>query len=500
MAVSDQVALVSAMRDEVDEAVTTAEWTGRDHLSYAFDGEQVGRGREHWLYDFVLPAHATIGDAPIEVRSQGRRVTGWSAGTEGRRARVALAEDLGKLVEQARIEVDALGPLRDLRLRLTELAADLRLGRGEGIPFQVEQAATVLGAPGGRLKDDIAQAVDSADSWSLDDRQADVLRTALLHRWAFVQGSPDRDAPGFLARLLDRLHEFDASVLFVSSDPMMVDRTLLELCERLPSRAGLRSGVLQRIGAIGLPELQERYGPLVDPNVITADLHAEIDRQGTELDGVDLWMQHEEAVALHADVEEAYNDLAQRRERARGRVVRAPWGDNPDRLLVQMHQLRPQVNSARGHRDQMAAELDKLPPSSEMSEAVARIRETRTFIERRRALWEAREELTRTRQRIVGALRQRCRIVATTPGRVFGRRLPRTSFDVVVIAGPLSPPEAFYLGGLSTRSVIAVGDPDRRPVPAEARRGDQPHSLERSGRRTLARLGRRDREPADWRP
>jgi hypothetical protein len=488
------------MCDEVDEAVTAAEWTGRDHLSYAFDGEQVGRGREHWLYDFALPAHATIGDAPVEVRSQGRRVTGWSAGTTGRRARVALAEDLGKVVEQARIEVDALGPLRDLRLRLTELVADPRLGLDQGVPFQVEQAETVLGPPGGRLQDDIARAADSTDSWSLDDRQADVLRTALLYQWAFVQGSPDRDGPGFAARLLDRLHEFDASVLFVSSDPALVDRTLLGLCERLQSRAGLRSGVLQRIGAIGLPELQERYGPLIDPNAITADLHAEIDRQGTELDGVHLWMQHEEAVALHADVEEAYSDLAQRRERARRRSpVRMPWGDNPDALLVLMHQLRPKLNSARGQRDRVAAELNALPPSSEMSEAAARIRESLTFAERRRALVEAREELTRTRQRIVGALRQRCRIVATTPGQVFRRRLPRASFDVVVIAGPLTPPEAFYLSGLSTRSVIAIGDPDRRPVPAEPRRGDQPHPLERSGRRPLARLGRRDRERADWR-
>jgi hypothetical protein len=489
------------MRDEVDEAVTTAEWTGRDHLSYAFDAEQVGQGREYWLYDFVLPAHATIGDAPVEVRSQGRRVTGWSAGTDGRRARVALAEDLGKVVEQSRIEVDVLGPLRDLRLRLTELVADPRLGLGQGVPFQVEQAATVLGAPGGRLQDDIARAADSMDSWSLDDRQADVLRTALQHRWAFVQGSPNQDATGLLARLLDRLLDLGASVLLVAAEPGLVDRTLLGLCERVHSRVGLRSGVVQRIGPIGLPELQERYGPLIDPNAIAADLHAEIDRQGAELDNADLWLKHEEAVAAHANVEEAYSDLAERRQRARrNRFVRLPWGDHPDKLLVDMHQLRPTLNSAKGERERVAAEVSALPPSFEESEVAARVREPgRPFSERKRAVMEAREELARSRHRIVGALRQRCRMVATTPGQVFGRRLPRTSFDVVVIAGPLAPPEAFYLGGLSTRSVIAVGEPDRRPAPAEPRRGDQPHPLERSGRRPLARFGRRDRERADWR-
>jgi hypothetical protein len=502
MAVSDQVALVRAMCDDVDEAVTAAEWTGRDRPSYAFDAEQVGSGTEHWLYEYVLPAHATVGDAPVQVRSAGRRVTGWTAGSDGRMARVAVEEDLGGRVDNGRIEVDALAPLRELRIRLTELVADPRLGLGEDVPFRVDQAASVLCAPGGRLQDDIARAADSTESWSLADRQADVLRSALLYRWAFVQDSPDGDTPAFLSRLLDRLLEFDASVLLVSPDPMVVDRSLLSLCERLHARAGIRSGVLQRIGPIGLPELQERRGPVLDPNAIAADLHAEIDRQAAELDGADLWLRHEEAVLLHADVEQMYGDLAERlqRARSRGRLGRLRSRDHADELVIAMHRLRPQLNSTKDVRDRLAGELNALPPEAAPSEATERIREVgRTFAERRREIADAREGLTRTRHRIDAALRRRCRLVATTPGQVFARRLPRQSFDVVVIAGPLAPPEAFYLGGLSTRSVIAVGEPDRRLTPAEPRRGDQPHALERSRRRPLARFGRRDRDRADWR-
>ena len=502
MAVSDQVALVRAMCDDVDEAVTAAEWTGRDRPSYAFDAEQVGTGTEHWLYEFVLPAHATVGDAPVQVRSGPRRATGWTAGSEGRRAMVALAEDLGGRVDNGRIDVDALAPLRDLRVRLTELVADPRLGLREDIPFRVDQAATVLCAPGGRLQDDIARAADSTDAWNLDDRQADVLRSALLYRWAFVQCPPDGDTPALLGRLLDRLLEFDASVLLVSPDPVVVDTSLLSLCERLHRRAGIRSGVIQRTGPIGVQELHERYGPVLDPNAIAADLHTELNRRATELDGADLWLQHEEAVLLHADVEQMYGDLAERlqRARSRGRLARLRTRDNADELVIAMHRVRPQLNSTRDLRDRVAGELNALPPEAAPSDVSARIREPgRTFGERRREIAEARDELARTRERIDAALRRRCRLVATTPGQVFAGRLPRDSFDVVVIAGPLAPPEAFYLGGLSTRSVIAVGEPDRRLSPTEPRRGDQPHPLERSRRRPLTRFGRRDRERADWR-
>jgi hypothetical protein len=491
------------MCDDVDEAVTAGEWTGRDRPSYAFDAEQVGGGSEHWLYEFALPAHATIGDAPVEVRTRDRRVPGWTAGAEDGKAAVALTEDLGPWVENGRIEVDALAPLRDLRVRLTELAADPRLGPREDISFRVDQAATVLCAPGGRLQDRIARAADSTDTWSLDDRQADVLRTALLYRWAFVQGGPDGETPALLARLLDRLLELDAAVLLVSADPAVVDRSVLALCERLAGRGGIRSGVVQRIGPIGRLELQERYGPMLDPAAIAVDLHAEMDRRAADLDGADLWLQHEEAALLHADVEQMYGDLAERlqRARSRGRLARLRTGDNPDELVIAMHRVRPQLNAARDLRDRVAAELNALPADSSPSGLSAGIRQPgRTFGERRRQIADAREELARTRQRVDGALRQRCRLVATTPGQVFGRRLPRDSFDVVVMAGPLASPEAFYLGGLSTRSVIAVGGPERRMSPVEPRRGDQPHPLARSRRRPLPRFGRRDRERADWRP
>jgi hypothetical protein len=149
----------------------------------------------------------------------------------------------------------------------------------------------------------------------------------------------------------------------------------------------------------------------------------------------------------------------------------------------------------------VAGELNALPPEAAPSDVSARIREPgRTFGERRREIAQAREGLARTRERIDAALRRRCQLVATTPGQVFAGRLPRDSFDVVVIAGALTPPEAFYLGGLSTRSMIAVGEPGRRLSPTEPRRGDQPHPLERARRRSLARFGRRDRERADWRP
>src|SRR5205823_3540108 len=153
-----------------------------------------------------------------------------------------------------------------------------------------------------------------------------------------------------------------------------------------------------------------------------------------------------------------YGNLAERLERARSRrrLSRLRSGDDADELVIAMHRVRPQLNAARELRDRLAAELNTLPPEVAPTDAHARYQESnRPFAVRRREIADSREELARTRQRIERALRQRCRLVATTVGQAFARPLPRETFDVLVLGGALAPPEAFYLAGLSTRSVIA---------------------------------------------
>jgi len=192
--------------------------------------------------------------------------------------------------------------------------------------------------------------------------------------------------------------------------------------------------------------------------------------------------------------------------RRRGRRSR---GGDPDALLVRLHQLRVQRRSAREAADRIAAELasDGRAPHAEevLGEGGG------TPAERLRQLADARDELARAGDDIASALRARCRLVATTTRSAYLRPLPRTDFDVVVLAGPASAPEAYYLAGLSTRSVIGVGDaaPERadhartvdtaRRPPAWSSIGppsEQPGRRRPSGEHTGRLRTQRPRQPA----
>jgi hypothetical protein len=466
---SDQIALVREMVAEVDAEIAVASRADRDG-PYPFDGTLVGQAAQRWLYEFAAPPRAALADAPAEVQSRGKQVSGWIAGVSGGRCTVALSDNLGPHAT-GWVDVDTAGPLRSLRARLTDLAPEPRAAAAAARQFQFDQAAVVLGAPGGRLRDEIAQAAESTDNWSLDDRQANVLGTALRHRWAFVQPPPDGNATALLVQLLERLLDLDATVLVVSPHSAAVDWSLHALCDRLRPRGEVRSGGFQRLGPIAVRELEERHGPLVDPEIIAADLNAELDRQAAALDEAELRVRHEEAVLRYTETEQLHEELTERlaRARQRNRVARLRSNDKPDELMVELHKLRPRQVAVKQQRDKIEEQLAKL------AEAQARpatpspvpVDGGGSFGGRLRAIADARDGIVDSRANIDEALRRRCRLVATTTGQVFVRRLPRQSFDVVVIVGRISRPEAFYLAGLSTRSVVAVGAP--QPASAGAR-------------------------------
>jgi hypothetical protein len=480
---SDQIARVREMVAEVDAEIAAASRADRDG-PYPFEATLVGRAASRWLYEFPMPPRATFSDAPVDVQSKGKQTTGWVASVSDGEALIAVDTDLGQR-STGWVDVDSAGPLRALRNRLTDLVPDPRALPGRS--FQFDQAQLVLGAPGGRLKDEIARAAESTDNWSLDDRQSNVLGTALRHRWAFVQPPPDGNATALLVALLERLLELDASVLLVSPHAAAVDWSLATLCDRLRPHGEVRSGVFQRIGPIAVRALEERHGALVDPDIIAADLNAELDRQAAGLDEAELKLRYEEAVQRYAEVEEIHEDLTDRLERARNRnrLVRLRGTDKPDELVVELHKLRPRRAKAKQARDDIAAKLASMQ-EAELRPAAVELPAGPglSFGGRLRTIEDAREGLVDARASIDEALRQRCRLVATTSGQAFVRRLPRPTFDVVVIVGRISRPEAFYLAGLSTRSVIAVGAPmaaTGRPHTARGGAGPtrpaQPHDV-----------------------
>ncbi|HZB51846.1 MAG TPA: AAA domain-containing protein, partial [Mycobacteriales bacterium] len=393
------------MTAAADDAVAAAAADGQLTPQFGVDATRVARGPGGCLYRVDPPPEVRLlEDAPVDLLTGSTRVGGWLGAVADESCLVETDRDLGPRVLDGRLVVDNTGPLRGLRARLEALS-----GTPTPPTFRFDQAELVLGAPGGRLRDRIATAAESADAWSLDDRPGEVLSAALRHRWAAVQSPPGTDTTGLVPRLLDRLLQFEASVLFVAPAALAVDRTVGALCERLAGAGRLRSGVVQRVGPLAPGGVRDRWGPYVEAATIAADLRAGLDERLAALDGVDGRLRY----------------------------------DDPDTLVIQQHTLRVQRRAARQAADRLALELASIAgPVPSVEEVLGE--GARTPDQRRRQVLDARDELGAARDGIVGTLRRRCRLVATTTRSAYQRELPRTEFDVVVIAGPASPPEAYW--------------------------------------------------------
>ncbi|MFL6127966.1 MAG: hypothetical protein ACJ73E_02745 [Mycobacteriales bacterium] len=493
MSTPDQQRTLVRMRAVVEEMIAAAGADG-GRVGFAVDATRMARGPGGCLYRVDPPADVRlVEDAPIRL-SAGQRATGGRLGPVADGSCVLETDlDLGPRVLRGRLLVDNLAPLRGLLDRLDALAGNTP----EPPAYRFDQAELVLGAPGGRLRDRIASAAESTSGWRLDDRAGDLLSSALRQRWAAVQSPPGADTGALLARLLDRLVELDARVLFVATAGNAVDRTVGALCDRLARAGRLRSGLVQRVGPLAPGAVRDRWGPYVDAKVIAADLRARLASRLAELDRLEGRLRFDEA-ELRAD--ELGRDAAQiddLLERTVGaRLGRRQRGLDPDALLVRQHELRAQQRTARRTAERIALELAGDGPVPHAEEVLGA--GDRTPAERMEQLAQARKELVSGRADIAQALRRHCRVVATTTRSAYLRRLPRTDFDVVVLAGPASLPEAYYLAGLSTRSVVSVGDaggaPDR---PADGARRVPAHHPDPVGRRRRPSLLRpvRPRRP-----
>jgi hypothetical protein len=369
-----------------------------------------------------------------------------------------VAEDLGPRVLDGRLIVDNLGPLRGLRQRLAALEGE----QPHPATFRFDQAELVLGAPGGRLNDEIAQAADAAEEWRYDDRAGDVLRSALRQRWAQLPTPPGADANGLVARLLDRLLALDAQVLFVAPTGVTVDRTVGALCERLARSGRLRSGLVQRIGPLAPGAVRDRWGPFVEPATIAADLRAGVDARLSDLDRAEGRLRYDELDRIAGSAERGAADLDSELERTVGaRRGRRNRGIDPDTLVVRRHELRSRSRDARRDADRIASELaaDERPVPT-VDDVVG---PGGGPADQRRRLAAARRELVAARGNVDTVLRSRLRLAAATTRGAYLRGLPRADVEVVVLAGPALAPEAYYLAGLSTRSVISIGSADAAP-------------------------------------
>lgn len=472
------------MRDAVDQELAAARTGGR-RAAFTVDATRVARGPGGCLYRVDPPPEVTlVEDAPARLSAGDRASEGRLGAVADESCLVEVEEDLGPRVLDGRLVVDNLGPLSGLRTRLEALADP-----PSPPTFRFDQAGLMLGTPGGKLKDAIAAAADHTSEWSFDDRVGDVLRSALRQRWAQVRTPPGTDAGGLVARLLDRLLALEARVLFTAPTGPAADRTVGAVCERLTRSGRMRSGLVQRIGPLTPGAVRDRYGPFVEVATIAADLRAGVDARLTDLDRAEGRLRYDELDRQATELDRYAAELDSQLERTVGaRVGRRGRGVDPDTLVVRRHELRTQGRSARKDADRIALELAAVDrPVPQVEDIVGA---GGTPAEQRQRLAEARRELVAARDDVEPALRGRVRLVAATTRGAYLRGLPRADFDVVVIAGAALAPEAYYLAGLSTRSIITIGDaPGTDERPPYTRAAPQPGELPRRRRTGPGRAG-----------
>jgi hypothetical protein len=499
MSTPDQQRTLARVRATVVEMISAAEAAGAQ-VGFAVDATRAVRGPAGCLYRTDPPPGVRlVEDAPIRLSVGGRASGGRLGPVADESCLLETDVDLGPRVLGGRLVVRNLAPLQGLLDRLDALAGD----PPDPAAYRFDQAELALGAPAGRLRDRIAAAADSTAGWRLDDRTADLLSAALRQRWASVQAPPGADPAVLVARLLDRLVELDARVLLAAWTGHAVDRTVGALCDRLARAGRLRSGLVQRVGPLGPGAVRDRWGAYVDATEIAADLRARLADRLSELDRLERRLRYDEAERRAAELERHAAEVDRQVERTvggrLGRLGRRSRGADPDTLVVRQHELRTQQRTARRTAQRIAMELaggGRVPQPEELLGGG-----DRSPAARMRQLAEAREELMSARGDIGQALRRHCRVVATTTRSAYLRRLPRTDFDVVVLVGPASGPETYYLAGLSTRSVVTVAAGGGVPGRVESAHGREathhpdPTERRRSGG-LLRPRGLRSRRPA----
>jgi hypothetical protein len=479
MSTPDQQRTLARVRTAVAEMITAAE-AGGGQVGFAVDATRVARGPGGILYRADPPPDVRlVEDAPIRLSVDDRATGGRLGPVADESCLLETDVDLGPRVLGGRLVVDNLAPLQGLLDRLDALTGSAPDPR----TYRFDQAELALGAPAGRLRDRIAAAADSTAEWRLDDRAADVLSAALRQRWATVQPPPGADAGVLVARLLDRLVELDARVLFVASTGPVVDRTAGALCERLARSGRLRSGMVQRVGPLAPGAIRDRWAPYVDAMVIGADLRGRLADRMSELDRLEGRLRYDEAEQRAAELDRHAAEVDELVERTVGaRLGRRGRGADPDTLVIRQYELRAQQRTARRTAERIALELagggGRVPRAEEMLGEG-----DRTPAQRLEQLALARKELVAAGGDVSQALRRHCRVVATTTRSAYLRRLPRADYDLVVLAGPTSVPERYYLAGLSTRSVVSVGAAGAPGCADPAGRPPAPHHPDPTGHR-----------------
>ncbi|HEU0132942.1 MAG TPA: AAA domain-containing protein, partial [Mycobacteriales bacterium] len=205
-------AMADALRTEVETLRADRQAQGRTVTG----GARIGTSGKRTTYAFPdVPGAGLPDDTPIRlVLDDGREIDGEVAARNGAELVLALAEDVGSLVEHAVLVADASFLLERLAARLEEVLD------GDA-PLDLDMAGRVLG-----LVPIAAKRDDPGPADGLNDEQRDAVAVALGSEAAFVWGPPGTGKTTTVAHLVAAHVRAGRSVLLVANTNTAVDTAL----------------------------------------------------------------------------------------------------------------------------------------------------------------------------------------------------------------------------------------------------------------------------------
>ncbi|MFD6949485.1 hypothetical protein A6A08_05115 [Nocardiopsis sp. TSRI0078] len=333
----------------------------------------------------------------------------------------------------------------------------------------------------------------------LNPGQRRAVEQALGSGITFVWGPPGTGKTEVVSLITEGSYRLGERVLFLAPTNVAVDQALERVCERLEGEEDFDSGLVQRAGDIEVASLRERFGSVIDPEMVVGRLGADLAAQAEEREGFlktagEQRAAHErlaraeaelaqarslerettdEASAREAEATRAQADLEQVAESIR--LIGTPSGIFAKRkaerlatLVDRQERLGSTLGEALRHRDAATGRLGQIART-----VSARVRERDAAHEATRGLpspavlderiGQAERELEEVREKLDGLLEEvhsRCRVMGTTLAKALRSRNLMGDVDTVIIdeAGMVDLPSAWCAAGLAGKRVVVAGD------------------------------------------
>ncbi|WP_049576351.1 AAA domain-containing protein [Nocardiopsis sp. SBT366] len=344
---------------------------------------------------------------------------------------------------------------------------------------------------------------------TLNKGQRRAVEQALGSGVTFVWGPPGTGKTEVVSLTVEGAHRLGERILFLAPTRVAVDQALERVCERLEGEEGFDTGLVQRAGEIEVASLRERFGSVIDPEMIAGRLGADLAARAEELEEIlevaaaqseahERLARAEEELGSGEDLaEEITREISLRRTQvarvqqelvqvaASVEAIGTPSGIFAKRKAERLAQLVAERNRLR---DALTDSEQRIGAATDRLKVVRTaitgcLRERDTAFEATVGLSSAEEveelidraepELTKVREELDGlldAVRSRCRVMGTTLSKALQSRRLMDGVDTVVIdeAGMVDLPSAWCAAGLAGKRVVVAGDFRQLPAITQA--------------------------------